>query len=401
MSMAPSQLDPDTDFKMVAILPVNDPALTRSYGLSMFRVIDDPAVIQKNPDLAVYSSLPEALRSLSKGVRAPINCSRVFELRKVPHNSKRFFPYHLQRNQGTTTWDEKGLVKHEYLDTIVIVDKPIITSCVSPEAIPETLKTFGPLGVFSHEVHRTILQKIPELRVPSKSTMWGLPSLSLPKIRKDGKLAQSPRQAFEESKREWLRLRSCAIPLEDFRSLLSIFDMLPSLFRLNSRGYVYERSPNNRQQKTWCDLLMTRDCLLDDTHQNLCHLLATTEVLGPVHKGNKNTRGTRQCSGSINTLAFVPTTPMFRGDIRTPMIYLRKRCFRETAARLAVFHPHIPLLQAFPETPDNRTPDPLTHIKIRQRFVRTLYAIAFQLGLRSYPDPKDFPLSPSPERTRP
>ena len=358
-----SQAPPDVP----SVLGLKPVPMDRSYGMTLHVPITDEAELLANSEIPVYRDLDHAKKSLLRGTRPPLGTSRIFNLADLPSSVRyRLPPEFRYRN-------------HE--DAIVVLDKPVITDAGDPESIVETLRKYGPLPVFSHNVQSQLL-KHPLLSETSSSPMWGLPGVRLQRLRADGKPVRKPGDTLRRKDNDFLydHLGETADSyfLTSYWQLMSPFSKITGRIKSASGAYF------NRSVQIWFSYIPN---LYIHPHTSRQSELKT--IHGRIRQAAHAARLTANFLEVL--IDWNSPRPHNRGVLRSPIIFLRAHGREQVRNFLYSFHPHLELLKNYPFIPSARLGISKSHLEGYHKewtfFRRQLYRLCSVMGYRAYPVP--------------
>lgn len=358
-----SQAPPDVP----SVLGLKPVPVDRSYGMTIHVPITSEAELIANSEIPVYRDLDHAKKSLLRGTRPPLGTSRIFNLSDLPDGVRQRLPYEF-RYPG-------------YPNAVVVLDKPIITDAGDPESIVETIRKYGPLPVFSHNV-RSRLLKHPLLSETSSSPMWGLPGVKLQRLRADGKPVRKPGDALRRRDNDFLydHLGETG----DSYFLAAYWDLMSPFSAITGRIKGQNGASINRNVQFW---FYNTPNLYIHPHTSRQSELKT--IHGRIRQAAHAARLTANFLKAL--IDWDSPQPHNRGVLRSPIIFLRAHGEEHVLHFLYLFHTHMDLLRNFPFSPSPRLG--VSEYDLREYHIdwsslkRQLYRLCSVMGYRSYPVP--------------
>ena len=377
--------DPSTSVPtVIGLLPI---PIDRSYGLTLHLPITNQDYLLTHPDIPMYRDVDHAIQRLTKSSHAPAGTARAFH--NLPFSgSNAIYTIRLAFNEFMKKTCEAdlatlhritlGRMEKSYYggreqwrgpnleSCITLLDTPLVTS--SDFFNPSTLSSFKTLSVLSDHVHKALLDRFPTLEA-GEPGIFGCPTIRLTPLCKNGLPKRRPGATIAAKREAHLLARGSAIAYEMCEKFIGTIEELIKprhfdgphyqVYPFNFTPHLWLKSTKDRDlsrksKKTWDDMAAELHSYIKSLNHSLTILLQWQPQ---------------------------PTKVQF-GDLRSPLIFLRKHHRQAVLDALLPFDSHLATMlnyptQGIPHKIDPRTDAEraATYRSLRTNLLRLRYAM--------------------------
>lgn len=369
---------------VIGLLPI---PIDRSYGLTLHLPITDQDYLLTHPDIPMYRDVDHAIQRLTKSSHAPAGTARAFHnlpfsgsnaiytirqafnafMRKTREaDLATLHRITLGRMEKSYYGDREGWRGPDLESCITVLDTPIVTS---PDFFnPSTLSSFKTLSVLSDHTHKALLDRFPTLEA-GEPGIFGCPTIRLTPLCKNGLPKRRPGATIAAKREAHLLARGSAIthPMCD-----KFAATLDELIKPHHFGYHYQSSKFYFAPNLYLNARKDRDLVRKKSKKTWDNMAA--ELHSYISSLNHSLTALFQWQPA-------PTKVQF-GDLRSPLIFLRKRHRQAVLDALLPFDSHLSTMlnyptQGIPHKIDPRTDAEraATYRSLRSNLLRLRYAM--------------------------